>query len=166
MSEQYEAPSMGIDPYERAWMIISIILLGAFTVAIAVAGFAGGIQVPSPEERVNPQTVATSGPFSDPGLREVSPGVYDAYVLVQMWNFAPATMEVPVDSEVTFYLTSIDVQHGFKLWNTNGNIMVIPGEVSKVTINFDEPGEYIFVCHEYCGAAHAAMSGRIVVTEN
>jgi heme/copper-type cytochrome/quinol oxidase subunit 2 len=30
------------------------------------------------------------------------------------WKFNPAEMRVPTGATVTFYLTSVDVQHGFK----------------------------------------------------
>ena len=45
--------------------------------------------------------------------------------------------------------------HGFKLEGTNVNMMVIPGQVSSLTYRFDTPGEYNWVCHEYCGTGHA-----------
>ncbi len=156
-------PSMHIDPYERNWIIISIALLVGFAVVIGVAGFAFGIQVPSPEQRVDPRTVAEEGPWADPGLRELAPGKYEAYILAQTWTYLPREMTVPVGSEVTFYITSKDVQHGFKLQDTNLNVQVVPGQVSKLTITFDKPGEYDYICTEYCGAAHAAMFGTLYV---
>jgi len=157
--------SMNIDPYERNWIIISMVLAVVFAIIIAVAGFAFGIQVPSPEQRVDPRTVATEGPWADPGLRELSPGKYEAYILAQTWSFLPREMTVPVGSEVTFYITSKDVQHGFKLQDTNLNVQVVPGQVSKLTITFTESGDYDYICTEYCGAAHAAMFGTLHVEE-
>jgi cytochrome c oxidase subunit 2 len=154
---------MNIDPYERNWIIISIALAVVFGIIIAVAGFAYGIQVPSPEQRVDPNTVAIEGPWADPGLRELSPGKYEAYVMAQAWSFLPREMTVPVGSEVTFYITSKDVQHGFKLQDTNLNVQVVPGQVSKLTITFTKPGDYDYICTEYCGAAHAAMFGTLHV---
>jgi cytochrome c oxidase subunit 2 len=44
-------------------------------------------------------------------------------------------------------------------------MMVLPGQISKLTHRFDKPGEYNYVCHEYCGAGHAAMFGKITVTQ-
>jgi cytochrome c oxidase subunit 2 len=41
--------------------------------------------------------------------------------------------------------------------------MVIPGQVSRVTATFDKPGEYLIVCHEYCGAGHHVMFGKVIV---
>jgi cytochrome c oxidase subunit 2 len=157
--------SMHIDPYERNWIRISIILLIGFAIAISVAAFAFGFQVPSPEQRVDPRTVATdpNSPWSDPGLRELAPGKYEAYVLAQTWSYLPREMTIPVGSEVTFYITSKDVQHGFKLQDTNLNVQIVPGQVSKMTITFDQPGRYNYICSEYCGAAHAAMFGAVIV---
>ena len=136
-----------------------------FGIAIAVAGFALGIQVPSPEQRVDPRTVATdpNSPWSDPGLRELSPGKYEAYILAQTWAFLPREINVPAGSTVTFFVTSKDVQHGFKIQDTNINMQIVPGQVSKLTVTFDEPGTYDYICTEYCGAAHAIMYGSITV---
>ena len=155
--------SMHIDPYERNWIIISIVLLVSFAVAIGVAGFAFGIQVPSPEQRVDPRTVADAGPWANPGLRELAPGKYEAYVLAQTWQYTPREITVPVGSEVTFYITSKDMQHGFKLQDTNLNVQVVPGQVSKLTITFDKAGDYNYICTEYCGSGHAAMFGTLHV---
>jgi cytochrome c oxidase subunit 2 len=157
--------SMHIDPYERTWIIISIVLIVVFGIAIAVAGFALGIQVPSPEQRVDPRTVSTdpNSPWSDPGLRELSPGKYEAYVLAQTWQFLPREISIPSGSTVTFYVTSKDVQHGFKIQDTNINMQIVPGQVSKLTATFDKPGTYDYICTEYCGSAHAIMYGSITV---
>jgi len=121
--------------------------------------------VPSPEARINPNTVQEAGPFAEPGLHELAPGQYEAYILAEAnpWKFSPNEITVPAGSTVTFYLTSADVQHGFKLQGTNLNIMVLPGQISKMTATFDEPGEYQFVCHEYCGVGHQNMFGTIIV---
>jgi cytochrome c oxidase subunit 2 len=161
--------SMHIDPYERNWMIFSAVMLILFATAISVAAFGMGIQVPAPEQRVDPRTVATdpNSPWSTPGLREISAGKYDAYVLaraVPSWEYLPKEMTIPAGSTVSFYVTSSDVQHGFKIQNTNANFMVIPGQVSKLTITFKEPGTYNFICTEYCGSGHGVMYGAIIVT--
>jgi cytochrome c oxidase subunit 2 len=160
---------MHIHPFERNWMIFSAVLLVLFAAAVSVAAFGLGIQVPTPEQRVDPRTVATdpNSPWSKPGLREVAPGKYDAYILahaIPTWEYLPKEMTVPVGSSVTFYVTSSDVQHGFKIQDTNANFMVIPGQVSKLTIKFSKPGTYNYICTEYCGVGHGVMYGAIIVT--
>jgi len=160
-----------MDARERNFIMGTTVLLLIFGTAVLVSSFAFGFQVPAPVERIDPKLVATPGQYSqyhwgDPveeRLREVAPNKYEVYVLAQVWTFQPREIRVPVGSTVTFYLTSKDVQHGFRLDNTNINMMVLPGEVSRLTATFDEPGEYNFVCHEYCGVGHHTMYGQLIV---
>lgn len=158
-----ERLTMGIDPYERNWMRASVLLLTVFFVTVTVAGFAMGIQVIGADQEVDPRTVTDSGPWAEPGVREIRPGEYEAFVLAQTWAFQPREIEVPVGSEVTIHVTSPDLQHGFKVTDTNINMMVVPGQVSTVTFTFDEIGEFPYICHEYCGRGHANMAGVVRV---
>ena len=56
-------------------------------------------------------------------------------MIAQTWAFVPREIEVPVGSEITIYVTSPDLQHGFKITDTNVNMMVVPGQVSKLTLH-------------------------------
>lgn len=163
MSQQ----ELHIHPVERTWIIIGIVMLVVFAGAVFISGFGYGFQLPAPAAIVNPALVATPGAtsFGEAGVKELSPGNYEVYVLAQMWQFTPATITVPQGSRVTFYVTSKDVQHGFKIQGTNINMMALPGEVGRLTATFDTPGTYNFLCHEYCGALHHTMYGQLVVTE-
>ena len=168
---------MHIERSERNYILFTAALLVVFAAALAIGGVANGIRVPAPELVVDPRTVATPGvsAFGDPveeRVREIAPGKYEAYILAQAWKFEPGAVgqggdpiTVPAGSTVTFYVTSKDIQHGFKLDNTNISFMVLPGQVSKLTATFDEPGEYNFVCYEYCGSAHHIMYGQLVVED-
>ncbi|MCP4964831.1 MAG: cytochrome c oxidase subunit II [bacterium] len=161
-----EKTKMHIDPTERAWMRAAIVVLVIFAVSVTIAGFMLGIQVPTEEQRVNPQTIQDAPPWSEPGVREIVPGEkYDVYIVSKRFFYEPSTVEVPVGAEVTFYVTSTDVQHGFKIQDTNVNFMAVPGEVSKLTTTFNEAGTYDYICTEYCGLGHAAMFGSVLVTQ-
>lgn len=155
---------MHIDKLELTFMRLSAMMMAVFATAVLIAVFGLGIQLPGAVEQLAPADVDTAPGFSRPGLRELYPGRYEVHMTAQTWQFSPSQIEVPVGSEVTFYLSSKDVIHGFKVVDTNINIMIIPGQVSEVTATFDEPGTYQFVCHEYCGAAHHTMAGTITVT--
>jgi cytochrome c oxidase subunit 2 len=159
---------MHVDRTEKIFIIASIIMVVIFAVAIAISGIAYGIQVPAPYEQVNPNLVATPGnsPWGDPvdeRVRELAPGKYEAYILAQTWVFQPNEITIPAGSEITFLVTSKDVQHGFVIERTNLNMMVLPGQVSKATMTFNEPGTYHYICHEYCGVGHQTMYGRLIV---
>jgi len=162
-SDLEEAPHFEVDPYERRWMLFSIVMLLVFLTTVTVAGFFMGIQVNGEEQRVNPQTLAETEPWSNPGLREVGDGKYVAYIVARTWAFEPNQIEIPVGATVDIYVTSPDLQHGLKVADTNVNVQVVPGQVSKLTYTFDKVGSYPFICHEYCGTAHASMFGTINV---
>lgn len=163
--ESTERPKMHIDATERAWIRVAIVVLVIFAIAVTIAGFMLGIQVPTEEQRVDPQTLQDAPPWSEPGVREIVPGEqYEVYIVAKRFLYEPNTFELPVGAEVTFYVTSTDVQHGFKIEDTNVNFMVIPGEVSKLRTTFREAGTYDYICTEYCGLGHAVMFGSIVVT--
>jgi cytochrome c oxidase subunit 2 len=157
---------MHIHRYESMFLWLAGGMLIVFTAAVLIAVFGLGVQLPSVVDQLPPADVAAAPGFSAPGLREVYEGHYEAYLVVRAWQFSPAEIEVPAGSTVTFYLASEDVIHGFKVFDTNINIMVIPGQIAEVTYTFDEPGNYQFYCHEYCGAAHQTMTGVIHVVEN
>ncbi len=154
-----------VDRYEKIWLYFAGAVMVGFFVTLGVTAFAYGIQVPVPVQRVDPNTVATPGvsPFGEPGLRELAPGKYEAYILAQAWSFSPKEIRVPAGATVTFYFTSKDVQHGVKITNTNINMMVLPGQVSRLTHTFTTTGEHIIECHEYCGAGHHTMFATIIV---
>ncbi len=156
--------SLHIDRHEKRWITISMVLLASFAVLIGVAGFALGVQVPTLEQKIDPAKLNEDPVWSNPGVREIVPGKkYEVYIIAQTWQFTPREIVVPAGAKVTFYVTSRDVQHGFKVLNTDLNVQVIPGYVGKLSYTFSEPGEYKFICTEYCGLGHAAMFGVIKV---
>jgi cytochrome c oxidase subunit 2 len=151
-----------VDPYEKGWMAASATILFLFLLAVAASVFYG-FSLPGHEGRVMPDRATVDPPFAEPLLVQRGPDRYDAYLRAQVWAFVPNEIRVPAGSTVTFYLTSPDVLHGFLIERTNVNVMVLPGQVSKITSRFDEPGEYRFFCQEYCGLAHHVMFGKIIV---
>ena len=153
--------------YEKGFLALSAVMLVAFLGALAYAAFAMNIKLPTDAGQLDPQQVRTTPPFSDPGpgVYQTGPGEYRVVMMSSAWRFNPAEIEVPAGSEVTFVATSADVLHGFHIEETRVNVMLIPGEVTRVTYTFREPGQHNFVCHEYCGIGHHQMYGELTVTE-
>jgi cytochrome c oxidase subunit II len=149
--------------FELAWILPSVAIPIAILVAVVLTAFAVGIRVPGVAGRIDPQAIAVTAPFDEPGVRELAPGRYEVAVIAQVFMFTPGEIRVPAGSEVTFELTSRDVIHGFKIERTPINVMVVPGQISRVTTTFDTPGEYLIVCHEYCGGGHHVMFGKVIV---
>ncbi len=87
----------------------------------------------------------------------------EAVIVARTWYFTPSEIRVPVGAEVTFIATSGDVIHGFYVAGTRVNAMLIPGQVTRLVYTFPVRGEYLLVCHEYCGVGHHTMSGKVIV---
>ncbi len=154
---------MRVEAYERVFMILAVLVLLFGIVGIGIGALAAGVHVPSPAGRIDPRTLSTTPPFDQPGLRRTGENQYEAVVVARAWQFQPNEIEVPAGSTVTFLLASPDVIHGFVLAGTNANVMVIPGQIARVTARFERPGEYVWMCHEYCGFGHHQMFGKVVV---
>jgi cytochrome c oxidase subunit II len=86
----------------------------------------------------------------------------DVYMIGQMWRWVPA-LELEEGATYTLHLSALDVNHGFGLYPANINFQVVPGYNYGLRITPNQPGEYMVVCNEFCGALHHAMVGRIVV---
>lgn len=102
-------------------------------------------------------------PIIIPKLRKIGENEYEVVMTLQVFAFNPSKIEIPAGSTVHFTLTFKDVTHGFQVAKTNINAMIMPGYVQKITQKFDNPGEYLVLCNEYCGAGHQAMATTIIV---
>lgn len=154
---------MQIHKYEKAFLGISAAILVVFLFALLYASIGMGIVLPSRTAQIDVSEVRTTPPFDNPGLREIAPGKYEAVILGQAWSFAPNEIRIPAGSEVTFTTTSADVLHGLAIEGTRVNLMLIPGQITKYTYRFENPGEHLIICHEYCGLGHHVMSGKVIV---
>jgi cytochrome c oxidase subunit 2 len=149
--------------YELAWILPSIAIPVGMLAALLVTAFGAGIHVPSVAGRVDPTKLAETAPFNAPGVVQTGPLSYEVRLVGQIWVFTPNEIRVPVGSTVVFLATSRDVIHGLFIPGANVNVMLIPGQVSRVKARFDRVGEFFIACHEYCGIAHHTMGGKVIV---
>jgi cytochrome c oxidase subunit II len=154
---------MQIHRYERWWLTFGISMLVIFLALIGFAAFADNINPPTDMQQIDPTKVAHTPPFDKPGLRKLPDGSYEAYYIAEVFTFVPAVLNVPAGSKVTFYVTSADVVHGFFIPGTDINMMAVPGWVNEETHTFTKTGEYLLICHEYCGIEHQNMFAKIEV---
>jgi cytochrome c oxidase subunit 2 len=154
---------VNVDLYEKAWMWAAGAMIAAFLAMIAVSTFAYAVRPPSHVETIDPRSAMQDPRFASPGVSLREDGSAQAVVVSLMFTFLPSEIRVPAGRPVTFRLTSLDVSHGFQVAGTNVNTMVLPGYVSQFTTTFARPGEYLVVCHEYCGLGHHAMHARLIV---
>jgi cytochrome c oxidase subunit II len=148
---------------EKIWLTLSFGMIMAFMIVAGYQTFALEMGPPSHGERIDPQKVDQTAPFDQPGIKQIGENEYEVVMTLQIFSFNPANIEIPAGAKVHFILTSKDVVHGFEIAGTNANAMVMPGYVQKITQTFDEPGDYLVLCNEYCGAGHQVMSTTITV---
>lgn len=74
-------------------------------------------------------------------------------------------LHLPVGERVELLLDSPDVIHSFWIPSISGKIDMIPGRVTRMTIEPTRTGIYRGACAEYCGASHALMNFYVVVEE-
>lgn len=154
---------MKIDRYERIFLYSSAVVLAIFFSAVILSVSEAGIHLPSDEDTLDPKAVDTTPPFDNPGVFPLGDGTYLAVIVAEAWGYTPNEIIVPAGAEVTFVATSRDVIHGFMVPRTTINAMLIPGQVTRVSYTFDEPGEHDLLCHEFCGIGHHNMFARVVV---
>ncbi len=154
---------MKIHTYERAFLAAGAIVVTACGAALLYVTLGMGIHLPGAAGRVEPLQVLRTPPFNRPGLHQTGPDRYDAVILAQSWAFIPSEIRIPVGAEVTFIGTAIDIIHGLHVAESRVNMMLIPGQISRNTYRFERPGEFLLLCHEYCGLGHHTMSGKVIV---
>jgi cytochrome c oxidase subunit 2 len=155
---------MKIHVYERLWMWGAGVIIAIFLGVIAVSTYSYQIHPPSHVETIDPAKVFVDPRFARIGeVIEGRDGSLEVPIVASMYTFTPNEIRVPAGRPVRFRLTSADVVHGFMVAGTNANAMLIPGYVTEFTIAFPTAGDYLLVCHEFCGNGHHAMFGRILV---
>ena len=82
------------------------------------------------------------------------------------WSMTPET--VPAGTPVRFEVTSVDVNHGFGIYDPDGHLMgsvqAMPGYTNKLDLTLEKPGAYFISCLELCGIEHHLMNREFVVS--
>lgn len=112
-----------------------------------------------------PECLPFDKAYLEPKITQLDDRTFQVYVVAQMWQFQPSKINIPVGSEVDFFVTSKDLVHGFNISEKNVNMMAIYGNINKTTVKFEKPGIYKITCHEYCGVGHQSMQAEVIVNE-
>jgi cytochrome c oxidase subunit 2 len=154
---------MHIHRLEKWWILIGVSTLILFLIILAINMFAFGFSPPSHKHAIDPAKVYQTPPFNHTGVKQIGPNEYEVVMVAYAFGYTPGEVRIPQNAKVNFVVTSPDVVHGFQIVKTNVNFMVVPGEVSHATHTFNQKGEYLLLCNEYCGSAHHYMAGKIIV---
>ena len=75
----------------------------------------------------------------------------------------PADLHVPVDANIVFDLTSMDVLHSIWVPQLRLKQDAIPGRTIQGWFNATQTGTYEIACAELCGVSHGLMRGTLHV---
>lgn len=81
------------------------------------------------------------------------------------WSLQPST--VRAGAPVRFDVTSVDVNHGFGLYDSDGrligSVQAMPGYRNDLDLTLRKPGVYRIRCMELCGLNHSTMEASFTV---
>jgi cytochrome c oxidase subunit II len=152
---------------ERRWVTVTLIIM---IVLPLMAAFAGIHQATMPQARVetiDPTRLHLSSEFVESNLgTAVEPdGAVIVRAIGQQYSFTPSCLLVPARTPIVLRATSADVVHGLLIQGTNINTMLVPGYVSHQFIRFDQTGDHLMPCQEFCSFGHEGMWGKVRVID-
>jgi cytochrome c oxidase subunit 2 len=150
---------------ELRWGGLALAALMVILAVIIFSAIASAVHPPSNIETVDPATLHLKGEFIEGnlGTTVADDGTITVRIVATQFTFVPRCAPVPVGQPVTIRMAAPDVVHGILVTGTNVNTMVVPGFVPEVRTAFDQPGDHLMPCHEYCGLGHSEMWGTIRV---
>jgi cytochrome c oxidase subunit 2 len=152
---------------EKRWAIVMVGLVALLVAMVVFTGLHSATMPPSRVETIDPTTLHLAGEFVEGNLgSEVQPdGSVVVRIIGQQYSFTPQCIVVPARTPIAFRVTSADVVHGMLITGTNINSMVEPGFISTFKTTFDQPGNHLMPCHEFCGTGHEAMWANVKVVD-
>ncbi|WP_188092359.1 hypothetical protein [Azospirillum sp. B21] len=87
------------------------------------------------------------------------------FLMAQKFAYSPDLLRLKAGQAYRFRMMADDITHGasIQLGAASRIIRLRPNIISEQTITFTKPGEYLVYCTVYCGQAHDAMQGRIII---
>lgn len=161
------APSDRGGRAERWWARAMAGLIVALLAIVVFTSAHWGLHPPSRLETIEPTSLHKGGEFSEANLGTTiaADGSAVVRIVAQQYAFVPSCVVVPSGTPIVMRLASADVVHGFLVQGTNVNAMVVPGYVTTVETKFNEVGERLMPCHEFCGVGHQGMWAHVRVVD-
>ena len=149
-----EGDQHSLAKYEKHWVVGIIIIFIVFSVSTL-----GYLPYPYAHSNIKPTMIV-----------DVQAQQFN-WCLESQWTQPPtcvANYPIPVGNTVLFNVTSIDVTHGFGVYDSAGAILfqvqVMPGFYNDIMYQFTTPGTYYVRCLEFCGYGHYGMFTTFNVT--
>jgi cytochrome c oxidase subunit II len=139
-------PMHGNTRLEVVWTVVPGILLGIVAVfAIIVLNSNEQLESDRIEVEVVAQQFAWSFVYPDAGVQS-------------------GDLRIPVDRQVVLNMRAQDVIHSFYVPEFGHKKDVVPGIQTQLVLDPNQTGTFDVICAELCGAGHAVMRSRVIVT--
>jgi cytochrome c oxidase subunit 2 len=160
-------PPNVVEDSERLWAYVVAAVVGLVFAVIIYGSVHWAAQPPSNVETIDASRLHLAGEFVEGNLGTATQpdGSVVVRVIAQQYSFVPSCIIVPANTPIVFRVTSPDVVHGFLIMGTNVNSMVVPGFIAEVRTRFDNAGEHLMPCHEYCSVGHEGMWAHVKVVD-
>lgn len=152
---------------ERRWAALSVVIVIAMTLLAAIAGVHQATMPQARVQTIDPSRLHLSGEFIESNLGSAAEpdGTVTVRAIGQQYSFTPDCILVPAQTPITLRATSADVVHGMFIQGTNINTMLVPGYISEQFMRFEQPGEHLMPCQEFCSFGHEGMWGKVKVVD-
>jgi len=101
----------------------------------------------------------------DPNAMEIKvKGIQWAWSFEYPDGFVSKELHLPVNKQVVLRMTSSDVIHSFWVPEFRIKQDVVPGRLTEYRITPTRVGDYVVRCAELCGASHAYMESKVIVS--
>ena len=142
--------------YEKYWVVLIFIVFIGFLLSTT-----GLLPYPYAHSNVTPSmTVDVQG----------SQFAWCVSLAPNFGTSCQSAYKIPVGKAVLFEVRSVDVTHGFGVYNSQGAIVfqvqVMPGFNNSILYQFNTPGTYYIRCLEFCGFGHFGMISQLNVTSS
>jgi cytochrome c oxidase subunit II len=160
------APIHGNVKVQATWIIgTSAIVLWLFvfgTVELIVPAGAGAGEGPSPIWKLPGNQTATWTPGANDMLQVQVIGQQWtwSYRYPQFGGMASTVLDLPVDTPITFHVTSLDVIHSFWAYLLGVKADANPAVDNVAYTTARQTGGFVVRCNELCGIWHAAMTSQ------
>ena len=86
-------------------------------------------------------------------------------LVAQRFKFTPDEVALRVNEVVVIAVRSLDFIHGFHVPDLGLRSDLLPGMVTRITLQPRQTGTLDFLCDNFCGDGHETMHGRFIVSE-
>lgn len=136
----------------RGWELYRVLAFSGMVIALVFVSFFTLVRFPVPPQH----------------------GLLDADQVIhatgRQWSWELSQDQVTVGERVEFDVTSQDVNHGFAIYDPDGELVTqvqaMPGVTNRLLYTFPRAGTYAVLCLEYCGLGHAQMRAEIHVVDD